>query len=94
MNLDCEFEQGSSKIGDREGANQSLYATRGDGESDDTDVQLLNESPTASRQHTGAWAPTNQHLHRERTMLKVKDLSRLWAYRNGRSPPRRSTETE
>jgi hypothetical protein len=87
MELDCE-SQGYSRA-KCESAGQSLLATMGS-EASDMDVHLLNDSPSVSRKSTvekGATEITNGMLNGMSRKLQVKDLSRLWTYVNGGSPP-------
>lgn len=57
-------------------------ASEEDGE-DDGDVGVYDQSPISTRQSSFHEALTNGV---GKTKYKVKDLSRLWQYRNGRSP--------
>lgn len=52
-------------------------------EEDDGDVGVYDESPISTRQSSFHESLTNGFRKRK---YKVKDLSRLWQYRNGRSP--------
>lgn len=81
---------------ERESAEQSLLATKGNAVTQELDeVLLLNMSPTSAtldRGEAGFWRSTEHSIHRngvingEESMLKVKDVSRLWTYRNGKVP--------
>lgn len=77
----------------REGIEQSLRATMGHGEAEAT---VLNDSPTFARAETRNerfWPRTKSWFHGlvmtngDTDSVKVRQLSRLWAYRNGGSPP-------
>jgi hypothetical protein len=93
MEMDCEAGHDDSQHAPREGPNQSLFATKTSDECEDIGAHILNESPTSAKkesaawQANGAWVATNGQVNGVKKVLQVKDLSRLWTYRNGGSPP-------
>jgi hypothetical protein len=77
----------------REGVNTSLRATRGCASGE---AMVLNDSPTSARAETpeeGVWLKARSWVEQlkmtngDTEWVKVRHLSRLWAYRNGGSPP-------
>ncbi|KAH8744182.1 hypothetical protein F5882DRAFT_455079 [Hyaloscypha sp. PMI_1271] len=93
MDIDVDVVKESSE---RESAGQSLLATKGDAAKHEVDeVFLLNISPTSAMTDKGEgpfWRRAENWVHRdmarngEMKTLKVKDISRLWTYRNGGVP--------
>lgn len=94
MNMDIIMGGEGRNQEAREGLEQSLCATVGNVTAD---ARLLNARPTSGQverdetQLGTNGSPRASVYDWERngntTNLKVKDLSRLWAYRNGKSPP-------
>lgn len=84
MEMDCEMDHGKGQDDKREGTRQSLFATKGD-RTNDLDVHVLNDSPVQTR--INSWEAPKLQVKIEGKKVKVKDLSRLWLYRNGMSPP-------
>jgi hypothetical protein len=93
MDMDA-VEGGDAKSrGKREGIGQSLYATTGGMEEEARVLNISPTSPRTLRQDEGFWlrakswmdelAMTNGDIQ----YVKVRHLSRLWAYRNGACPP-------
>lgn len=90
MEEDVEWV-GKTHVGRREGLGTSATTTEGttsdfeDEESSDDEGQvgIFDESPISSRNSTFNAGHTNGF---EKKAYKVKNLSRLWQYRNGNSP--------
>jgi hypothetical protein len=90
MDEDVEWV-GKTRVGRQEDLETSATATDGttpefyDEESSDDEgkVGIFDESPINSRQSTFDAGYTNEDGRR---VYKVKNLSRLWQYRNGKSP--------
>ncbi|KAH6664147.1 hypothetical protein B0J14DRAFT_607925 [Halenospora varia] len=88
MNIDVVKESS-----ERESTAQSLLATKGNKALDE--AWLENLSPASATtykdegqfwRHTENWADGSGVTNGENSVLKVKDVSRLWAYRNGKVP--------
>ena len=93
--MDMKVVEGGDETGKgaREGIVQSLSATMG---STEAEARVLNDSPTAVRiqaREESFWQRARERFdvlkmtNGDTNGVKVRDLSRLWAYRNGRCPP-------
>lgn len=92
--MDMKVVEGGDETGKeaREGIVQSLGATMG---STEAEARVLNDSPTAVRMQAreeSFWQRARERFdvlkmtNGDANGVKVRDLSRLWAYRNGRCP--------
>jgi hypothetical protein len=91
MEMDVNMGGDAKSREAREGLEQSLYAMGG---SMEAEARLLNVSPTQRREeqfgpsgHPRTLVDELAKTSGDTKQLKVKDLSRLWAHRNGKSPP-------
>ncbi|KAH9203078.1 hypothetical protein DL95DRAFT_322115, partial [Leptodontidium sp. 2 PMI_412] len=98
MNMDVLIGQYEGEQVDREGPMMSLYATglmEGLGEPSssetretDGDAAMLNVTPTSpvNVRHSNYDVRNGVYSRRDVTRLKMRELSRLWLYRNGGCP--------
>jgi hypothetical protein len=90
MDMEIVVDGDASSKRAREGIEQSLRATTG------TEARVLNDSPTSARTErpegpiwlrAKPWVHELEMTNGDVEWVKVRNLSRLWAYRNGGSPP-------
>ena len=93
MDMDAFVGGDAKSRGAREGIGQSLYASMGGMEKE---ARVLNGSPTSPRMpkrsegfwlRAKSWMDESAMTNGDIECVKVRHLSRLWAYRNGGCPP-------